>query len=187
MGLLEDLLASVTTQPTGGMPRERAQAGAGGLDMGAIMMALMPIVLAMLGGRRSGAPPPGGGGTASGGLGDLGSLLGSLLGQGGAGGTGGLGDLLAQLQRAGLGEQAQSWVGRGQNQPLPSNAIDQVFGRGGLAEIARRAGLTEADASRGLSQLLPEVVDRVTPDGQVPDTDALVATVQALGRRFGVA
>jgi uncharacterized protein YidB (DUF937 family) len=68
---------------------------------------------------------------------------------------------------------------------MPSDAIEQVFGRGGLAEIARRAGVSETDASRGLSQLLPEVVDRVTPEGQVPQADALVASVEALRRRLG--
>ena len=64
---------------------------------------------------------------------------------------------------------------------------EQIFGRGGLSEIARRAGLSETDTSRGLSQLLPEVVDRVTPEGQVPEADTLLASVQALGRRYGVA
>jgi uncharacterized protein YidB (DUF937 family) len=181
MGILDDLLASVGGQPaTGGPASQRAQAGAGGPDIGNVMTALLPIVLAMVAGRRAGAPQASAG-PARGGLGDL---LGSLLG--GAGGTGGLGDLIGQLQRAGFGDQAQSWVGRGQNQPLPPNAIEQVLGRGGLAEIARRTGLSEADASRGLSQLLPEVVDNVTPEGQLPDADALLASVQALGRRYGV-
>src|SRR5262245_48263934 len=195
MGLLDDLLASVTSQPTGGAPQDRRpQAATGGPDMSAIMMALMPIVIGMLSSRRSGSPQAdaqsgGGGGGNLGGLGSLGGLLGSLLGGSGGGGrgAGGLGDLLSQLQQVGFGEQAQSWVGRGQNQALPPNAMEQIFGRGGLAEIARRAGLSEGDTSRGLSQLLPEVVDRVTPDGQVPDADSLVASVDALGRRFGIA
>jgi uncharacterized protein YidB (DUF937 family) len=188
MGLLDDLLASVTAPPADGGPTGRQpQAPAGGLDMSRVMMALLPIVLAMLAGRRAGGPQAGAGPAGGGGLGGLGDLLGSLLGGAGGGGTGGLGDLLGQLQRAGFGEQANSWVGRGQNQPLPANAIEQIFGPGGLAEIARRAGLSETDASRGLSQLLPEVVDTVTPEGQVPDADALLASVQALGRRYGVA
>jgi uncharacterized protein YidB (DUF937 family) len=191
MGLLDDLLASVTAPPTapqtGGRPtgQQQPQAGAGGPDMSRILMALMPIVLAMLAGRRGGQPQAQSGG--GGGFGGLGDLLGSLLGGTSGGGQGGLGDLLGQLQRVGYGEQADSWVGRGQNQPLPANAIEQIFGRGGLSEIARRAGLSETDTSRGLSQLLPEVVDRVTPEGQVPEADTLLASVQALGRRYGVA
>jgi uncharacterized protein YidB (DUF937 family) len=188
MGLLDDLLASVTAPQTGGRPMgQQPQTGAGGPDMSRILMALLPIVLAMLAGRRASQSQSGAGPAGSGGFGGLGDLLGSLLGGSGGGGLGGLGDLLGQLQRAGYGTQADSWVSRGQNQALPPNAIEQIFGRGGLAEIARRAGLSETDTSRGLSQLLPEVVDRVTPDGQVPEADALLESVQALGRRYGVA
>jgi uncharacterized protein YidB (DUF937 family) len=189
MGLLDDLLASVTAPPTGGRPtgQQQPQTGTGGPDMSRALMALLPIVLAMLAGQRAGQSRGGADPAGSGGFGGLGDLLGSLLGGSGGGGRGGLGDLLGQLQRVGYGAQADSWVSRGQNQALPPTAIEQIFGRGGLAEIARRAGLSEADTSRGLSQLLPEVVDNVTPEGQVPDADALLASVQALGRRYGVA
>jgi uncharacterized protein YidB (DUF937 family) len=186
MGLLDDLLGS--GQATGA-DRTPAAAPSGGTTN--LMAALLPVVLAMLASRRSGTATQGegipslGGGLGSGGLG---SVLGALLGGSGAGsGMGGLGDLLAQFQRAGYGDQAQSWVGRGQNQPLPPNALEQIFGRGGLAALAQHAGVSEAEASRGLSQLLPEVVDHVTPDGREPDADALLASVQALGRRYGVA
>jgi uncharacterized protein YidB (DUF937 family) len=121
----------------------------------------------------------------------MGDILGQVLGGGGAGGgmggTGGLGGLLEQFQRAGYGEQASSWVGTGQNQPIPADVIGQIFGQDGLAAIARQAGVSEADASAGLSQLLPEVVDRVTPNGEVPDLDQLTASVSDLSRRFGLA
>ena len=100
---------------------------------------------------------------------------------------GGLGGLLEQFQRMGYGEQASSWVGTGQNQAIPADVIGQIFGQDGLAAIARQAGVSEADASAGLSQLLPEVVDRVTPGGEVPDLDQLTASVSDLSRRFGLA
>jgi uncharacterized protein YidB (DUF937 family) len=69
---------------------------------------------------------------------------------------------------------------------MPPGALDQVFGQGGLAEIARRAGLSVDDTSRGLAQLMPEVVNHVTPAGQMPNGDDLVASVDALARRLGV-
>src|SRR5262249_7589393 len=138
----------------------------------------------MLGNRRGGTSQQTGGQATGGGLG---GLLSAVLGGGAGGGAmGGLGDLLAQFQRAGVGGPADSWGGRGPNMPPPANPVGQVFGRDGLAEIARRTGLSEGDASRGLSQLLPEVVDRVTPEGQVPQADALVASVEALSRRCGL-
>jgi len=180
MGLLDDLLGSLAgqaaPQPQARAPQPGSAAGAGG--MGNVMMALMPVVLAMLAQRGARSSQADAGAQPG-----LGGLLGSLLG----GSGGGLADLITGFERAGFGAQAQSWVGRGANQALPADALEQVFGRGGLAEIARRAGVSEADASRGLSQLLPEVVDRVTPEGQVPQADALVASVEALRRRLGAA
>jgi uncharacterized protein YidB (DUF937 family) len=116
----------------------------------------------------------------------VGDILGQIL-AGGGGAGGGLGGLLQELQRAGFGEQAGSWVASGQNRPISSDAIGQIFGRDGLAAIARQAGVTERDASEALSQLLPDVVDRVTPGGQVPNLDQLSASVGELSRRLGLA
>jgi len=89
------------------------------------------------------------------------------------------------MQRASFGEHARSWVGSGQNMPISPDAVGQIFGEGGLQEIARRAGLTPEQTSEGLSQLLPQVVDRVTPDGEVPAFDQLVQSVENLQRRLG--
>jgi uncharacterized protein YidB (DUF937 family) len=213
MGLLDELLAGMAGGGMGGqdMGREgmgrqgtggRSQAPAASGGMGNILMALLPVVLSMLASRGAGGqgrPGPAmgggglddllgqvlGGGGGRGGAGGMGDILGQVLGGGGQGGMGGLGALLEQLQRTGYGDQASSWVGTGQNLPISPEAMEQVFGRGGLAAIARQAGVTEADASRGLSELLPEVVDRVTPGGEVPDFDSLTASVEALTRRLG--
>jgi uncharacterized protein YidB (DUF937 family) len=63
--------------------------------------------------------------------------------------------------------------------------LGQIFGQSGVAEIARRAGVTPQQASTGLSELLPEVVDHVTPSGQLPDLDQLAASIEHLRRRMG--
>ena len=115
----------------------------------------------------------------------MGDVLGQIL-AGGGGAGGGLGGLLQEFQRAGFGEQAGSWVGTGQNQAISPDVIGQIFGRDGLAAIARQAGVSERDASEGLSQLLPDVVDRVTPNGEVPNLDQLSASVGELSRRLGL-
>lgn len=212
MALLDDLLSGMlggTTdqQPVGRQPMGQQPAGgrmgtqapaAGG--MGGILMALLPVVLSMLasrggGGRGGPGPATGGGGLndvlgqvlgggGRGGAGGMGDILGQVLGGAGQGGMGGLGGLLEQLQRTGYGDHANSWVGTGQNLPISPEAMEQIFGRDGVVAIARRAGVSEADASRGLSELLPEVVDHVTPDGNVPDLDRLAASVEALTRRM---
>src|SRR5262245_41609332 len=188
MGLLDELLGGLAGQSMGRMqPQQPMQAGGGG-GMSQVPIALMPVVLGMLanrGGGQGGAPqnnfaPQGGG---------LGDLLGQVLG-GGAGGRGGmgggLGGLLAQMQQAGFGDQADSWVSRGANKPIPPDAMSQIFGRDGLEQISKQAGISEDDAARGLSQLLPEVVDHMTPDGGVPDDDALANSVDQFSRRLGL-
>jgi uncharacterized protein YidB (DUF937 family) len=195
MGILDDLLAGAMGGGRGmgqGAPAPApSRGGMGGTgamgNMGGIMAALLPVVLAMLANRGGGATQAGMPGMGGGGLGDI---LGQVLGggaQSGMGGSGGLGALLEGLQRAGQGDVAKSWVGTGQNLPISPDAIGEIFGSGGLSAIARQAGISESEATAGLSELLPEVVDRVTPDGQVPDLDSLTASVQDLGRRFGLA
>lgn len=187
MGLLDDLMGQLAGgEPQAGLGRERPtaqSAGAAG-GMGPLIAALLPVALSMLAGNRGGQPQ-GRGGAASGGLGDvLAQVLGGASGGGRSGG--GLGALLEQLQRAGFGAEADSWVGRGANSPLPADALDRVFGRDALAQIARQAGVSEQDAARGLAEVLPEVVDRVTPDGRVPDDEKLLASVDDLARKLGL-
>lgn len=199
MGLLDDLLAGAAGGAGPGRPAQ-PQRSAGGTN--AALLALLPIVLSMLasrgaagsGSREAG---PGGGlgdllgqmmgaGQRGGGLGDiLGQVLGGAGAGSGPGGLAGLGGLLRQFESAGLGEQARSWVSPGQNQPLPADALGRVFGQDGLATIARMAGLSESETTTGLAQLLPEIIDRATPEGRVPDDDQLAGSLQDLLRRLG--
>jgi uncharacterized protein YidB (DUF937 family) len=83
--------------------------------------------------------------------------------------NGGLSGVLAKMQQAGYGEQAQSWVGTGQNLPIDAGALSQIFGQGNLGQLAQQLGISPDEASGGLAQMLPDVVDRMTPAGQIPD------------------
>jgi uncharacterized protein YidB (DUF937 family) len=181
MGILDDLLGQLSA---GAAPSRTAAArdDSSGAGMGQVMTALLPVVLAMLAKRQSGSQANASAGGMGGGLG---SVLGQIFGRSSAGTGSGLDSLLEQFQRAGFGNEAQSWVGTGRNEPMPPNALESVFGRDGMAEIARHAGVSEQDASRGLSELMPEVIDRVTPDGRAPDENSLVASVDALIKRLG--
>jgi len=185
MGILDDLLGgalgNVLGSAMGGGRQGPAAAGGG---MGNVLAALLPVVLGMLANRQGGQQA----GIGAGGTGGLGDVLGGLLGGSqatGSTGMGGLGQILEQFQRAGLGQQAASWVSTGQNMPVSPGAIGQVFDAETLSRIAREAGISEQEASTGLSQLLPEVVDRLTPSGQLPDLDQLSASVDAMRTRFG--
>jgi uncharacterized protein YidB (DUF937 family) len=158
MGLLDELLRGAIGGAMGQRQAPRPQAGGG---MGGAMMALLPVVLAMLAKGQGAA-------------------------HGASAGMGGMGDILEQFRRAGFGEQAGSWVSTGPNLPISPEAIEKVFGRDGLASIARRAGIDERQASAGMSEMLPEVVDRLTPQGSVPDLGALSTSVDDLQRRLGL-
>ncbi len=94
--------------------------------------------------------------------------------------SGGIGGLLSKMQQSGYGGQAQSWVGTGQNQPIPPDAMSQIFG-GQLGQIAQQLGMSHEQAASEMSQVLPQVVDRMTPQGSVPAGDNdIVAQAMAM-------
>ena len=114
-----------------------------------------------------------GGGQGGGGQSDLLKMVIGMLannGQGGQAGaaTGGLGGLLEQFQRSGLGEVAGSWVSTGQNLPISPDQLGQVLGGDQIAGMASQLGMNPGDLLGQLSQMLPQVIDQLTPNGQVP-------------------
>jgi uncharacterized protein YidB (DUF937 family) len=82
--------------------------------------------------------------------------------------NGGLEGILGKFQQAGFGQQAQSWIGTGQNEPIDPNVLQQIFGQGQLGKIAQQLGISTEQASSGVAQMLPQVVDEMTPSGQIP-------------------
>jgi uncharacterized protein YidB (DUF937 family) len=87
----------------------------------------------------------------------------------GAGGLlGGLGGLVDKLQKGGLGNVVNSWVGHGQNQPVTPNQLGPALGPDIIKTLAQRSGLSEEELIRQLSQALPGLVDKLTPHGRLP-------------------
>ncbi len=87
----------------------------------------------------------------------------------GAGGLlGGLGGLLDKLQKGGLGDAANSWLGTGQNKPVSPGQLGSALGPDIIKTLAQRSGLSEEEITRQLSQILPGVVDKLTPQGRLP-------------------
>ncbi len=130
------------------------------------------VIGALAGGTQGGASGAGGGGQAA----LINIVLGMLTqrggmgeGAGGAGGMGGLGDLLTKFQQAGLGDAADSWVGTGANQPVSPDQVEGALGSDLLSQIARQIGLPQRETAGQLSEMLPQVVDRMTPNGRVPE------------------
>jgi uncharacterized protein YidB (DUF937 family) len=134
-----------------------------------------PLLLALLALLASGALFRGG---ESGRAANTGSQPASDEGAGGL--LGGLGGLLGKLQNGGLGNVANSWVGSGQNQPVSPGRLGSALGPDIIKILAQRSGLSEEDITRQLSQALPGVVDKLTPNGRLPTVAELA---QPEGRR----
>ncbi|MFD8424625.1 YidB family protein [Streptomyces sp. NPDC059466] len=112
----------------------------------------------------------GGQGGASGGGDILGSLLRSLTdGQGGGNPLGGLMDLLA---KSGLADQAQSWIGTGENKPVSAEQVAQALPADTLQEVAAQTGVSSEKAADQIARHLPQAVDRLTPGGELPRAGA---------------
>jgi uncharacterized protein YidB (DUF937 family) len=86
---------------------------------------------------------------------------------------GGLGSLLDQFIGAGLGEKTDSWVGTGKNEAISGDEVEQALGSDKVDELAQKAGVSHDEAKEGMAEVLPKVVDEVTPQGELPDTGSL--------------
>ena len=83
--------------------------------------------------------------------------------------NGGLEGVLNRFRQGGLGQQADSWVGTGQNMNISTNELQQIFGSSTLRDLASQLGMPEEQAGSTMAQVLPELINQLTPQGQVPE------------------
>ncbi|WP_412542400.1 YidB family protein [Longispora sp. K20-0274] len=133
-----------------------AGAAPGGIDIGSILGGML-----------------GGGGSGGGGI-DLGKILGGVLGGGGSNSG-----LLGQLGAAGLGDQLQSWIGTGPNQPVDAAKLTEALGPDTVNDIAAQTGATPEQVTDTLQQAIPALVNEASPNGQL-DPAALQSTLAKL-------
>ena len=99
----------------------------------------------------------------------------------GKGGDGmGLSRLLDQFKGAGLGDKADSWVGNGENAPLDPDDVEKAIGSERLAEMSKQTGESVGALKTDLSKMIPDAVNKLTPDGKVPDPGDLLNMVKGL-------
>ena len=184
MGLI-DVLNGMQNGPRGQREATSGASSSGG--MSPITMAILGLlaykaVKGLAGGQPTAAPagarvPPGGNpinvgaSESGGGLGDLLKTgLGGLLGTSAAGGvlSGGLSDLLKQFEQRGQGDTVDSWVGTGPNKAISPNDLANAIGSDKVKTLMAQTGLSREDLLSGLSEYLPQVVDRMTPKGRLP-------------------
>jgi uncharacterized protein YidB (DUF937 family) len=90
---------------------------------------------------------------------------------------GGLGGLLDKLQKGGLGNAINSWIGAGQNQPVSPGQLGPALGPDIIKTLAQRSGMSEEELTKALSQILPGLVDKLTPQGRLPTVAELSQTM----------
>ena len=125
-------------------------------------------------------------------------LLDSILGAAGGDGSpigaitdllarqqGGLGGLIGAFEQGGLGEIAKSWVSTGGNLPISAEQIQAVLSSGMLADFAAKLGVDPQAAAGTLAQVLPQVIDQLTPNGQVAGGGGLGGLADILGKLRG--
>jgi len=83
--------------------------------------------------------------------------------------VGGLSGLIEKFQNGGLGDVAASWVGKGENQPVSGEQIRSVLGEDTIRGISEKLGLSGGDTSNNLAELLPQLIDKLTPEGKLPE------------------
>jgi uncharacterized protein YidB (DUF937 family) len=99
-------------------------------------------------------------------LGMVGNLLSGSQG-------GGLSGLIQSFKSKGLGDIVSSWVGTGENLPISGQQIQEVLGSGQIQQMAEKLGTSREEVSGGLAGLLPQIIDKLTPDGSVPESGLL--------------
>lgn len=103
-------------------------------------------------------------------------VVGALMNSGG-----GLSGILGKLQQNGLGEAAASWVGTGANQPVSPDALGGALGPDLMGMIAKQMGGTNEQAAGTMADLLPGLIDKLTPQGSVPEDNGMGALGSLLG------
>jgi len=101
------------------------------------------------------------------------------------GGQGGLQNLIGQFTSKGLGDVVGSWVSTGKNMPVSGDQLQNVLGKDTISNLASKLGMDNGALTSQLSNLLPDVVDKLTPDGKVPDGDIMSKGMEMFGGLLG--
>ena len=96
---------------------------------------------------------------------------------------GGVQGLMKRFEQAGFGNVVQSWLGTGANLPITGEQVTQALGAPNVEMVAKKAGLATPDAANGLAGLLPNVIDKLSPGGNLPQD--VTGPLEGLKKMFG--
>lgn len=88
---------------------------------------------------------------------------------------GGVMGVIQQFERAGLGGVAQSWLTSGSNLPVSGQQVQNVLGSGPVGQVSEQLGVPREQAASHIAQLLPLLLDHLSPNGQAPADGGLGA------------
>jgi uncharacterized protein YidB (DUF937 family) len=94
--------------------------------------------------------------------------------------SGGLNGLIESFRQKGLGNVISSWIGTGQNQPISPDQVKEGMGPQRMEQVASKAGMSTDEAAAKLSEHLPNVVDKLTPEGKVPEGGMMEQGIEML-------
>jgi uncharacterized protein YidB (DUF937 family) len=97
---------------------------------------------------------------------------------------GGLQGIVQSFHDKGMGGVVSSWVGSGTNSPITADQVHQVLGSDQVKALAAKAGISPDEAGSAIAQLLPGLVDRLTPNGAVPDHSNVVEMASSILKNF---
>ncbi len=98
--------------------------------------------------------------------------------------TGGLQGLIQTFKEKGLGDTVSSWISTGENQPISGKQIQNALGSNFIQQIAKQLGNSNSEVSGGLANLLPEIIDKLTPNGSLPESNQLQQSLDLLKKNF---
>jgi uncharacterized protein YidB (DUF937 family) len=93
---------------------------------------------------------------------------------------GGVQGLIGAFQQNGLGDTVASWISNNANLPISADQIMSVLGQGPLSDLAAKTGLSSGDVASSLSEHLPGLIDKLTPNGQLPSGDMMAQGMDLL-------
>jgi uncharacterized protein YidB (DUF937 family) len=98
--------------------------------------------------------------------------------------SGGLTGLIQKFKEKGLGDLMSSWISTGKNLPISAEQIKNALGSDKIKELAAKFNLGEHDASKSLADMLPQLIDKLTPDGSVPHQDMLSQGIDMIKKKL---
>lgn len=98
--------------------------------------------------------------------------------------SGGLQGLIQTFKEKGLGDEMSSWISTGKNQSVSGDQIQHALGGNIIQQIAQQLGSSKSEVSGGLANLLPGLIDKLTPTGKVPEGDQLLQGLEMLKKNF---